>query len=252
MAEQFALDYAGLATWTGQLRHRPLFVTISGAHLYGFPSPDSDIDLRGCHLAPLADIVRLDPPEETLERKDVLAGIEVEHVSHEIRKYLSLLVKNNGYVLEQIFSPLVVLGGSFLERLRPVARQCITRHHYHHYRGFFQTELRLLEKESVKRVKPILYSYRVLLTGIHLLRTGEVEANLPRLNESFRLPYIDELIAMKRTELAQAQELDWAFHLSELKRLEGALDQAFAESQLPEDRDRESINRFLVELRLEG
>ena len=31
----------------------PLFVTVSGAHLYGFPSPDSDIDLRGCHLMPL-------------------------------------------------------------------------------------------------------------------------------------------------------------------------------------------------------
>ena len=27
----------------------PLFVTVSGAHLYGFPSPDSDLDLRGCH-----------------------------------------------------------------------------------------------------------------------------------------------------------------------------------------------------------
>ena len=25
-----------------------LFATISGAHLYGFPSPDSDYDLRGC------------------------------------------------------------------------------------------------------------------------------------------------------------------------------------------------------------
>ncbi|MCY2968509.1 MAG: hypothetical protein NT069_33605, partial [Planctomycetota bacterium] len=38
---------------------------------------------------------------------------------------------------------------------------------------------------------------RVLLTGIHLMRTGVVEANLPRLNESARLPYIDELIACK-------------------------------------------------------
>ncbi len=26
-----------------------LFATISGAHLYGFPSPDSDFDLRGAH-----------------------------------------------------------------------------------------------------------------------------------------------------------------------------------------------------------
>ena len=27
-----------------------LFATISGAHLYGFPSPDSDYDLRGVHV----------------------------------------------------------------------------------------------------------------------------------------------------------------------------------------------------------
>lgn len=27
--------------------YRLLFATISGAHLYGFPSPDSDFDLRG-------------------------------------------------------------------------------------------------------------------------------------------------------------------------------------------------------------
>ncbi|MGH3861389.1 DNA polymerase beta superfamily protein [Actinokineospora sp.] len=30
--------------------HPPVFATVSGAHLYGFPSADSDIDLRGVHL----------------------------------------------------------------------------------------------------------------------------------------------------------------------------------------------------------
>jgi predicted nucleotidyltransferase len=30
-----------------------IFATISGAHLYGFPSPDSDYDLRGAHVLPL-------------------------------------------------------------------------------------------------------------------------------------------------------------------------------------------------------
>ena len=34
-----------------------VFATISGAHLYGFPSPDSDFDLRGVHLLPLKEIV---------------------------------------------------------------------------------------------------------------------------------------------------------------------------------------------------
>jgi hypothetical protein len=29
-----------------------MFATISGAHLHGFPSPDSDFDLRGAHILP--------------------------------------------------------------------------------------------------------------------------------------------------------------------------------------------------------
>jgi len=37
-----------------------LFATISGAHLYGFPSPDSDFDLRGAHVLPLDEVVGLE------------------------------------------------------------------------------------------------------------------------------------------------------------------------------------------------
>ena len=47
------------------------------------------------------------------------------------------------------------------------------------------------------RVKPLLYVYRVLLTGIHLMRTGRIEANLITLNEDFRLPYIGELVSRR-------------------------------------------------------
>ncbi len=34
-----------------------LFATISGAHLYGFPSPDSDYDLRGVHILPAEEVI---------------------------------------------------------------------------------------------------------------------------------------------------------------------------------------------------
>lgn len=37
---------------------------------------------------------------------------------------------------------------------------------------------KLFLEASPRQVKPLLYVYRVLLTGIHLMRTGEVEANL--------------------------------------------------------------------------
>src|SRR5690349_10857099 len=171
-------DTAALRRLVEGQQYAPLFVTVSGAHLYGFPSPDSDVDLRGAHLLPLRAVVGLDLPDETVERKLDLAGTEVELVSHDLGKYLRLLVKNNGYVLEQIFSPLVVTGQEFLDELRPLARRCITRHHYHHYRGFLATQRKLLDKQEPKVAKTLLYAYRVLLTGIHLLRTGEVEANL--------------------------------------------------------------------------
>jgi predicted nucleotidyltransferase len=230
-------------------RYRPLFVTISGAHLYGFPSPDSDVDLRGAHRLPLREVVGLDLPVQTVERKLDLAGLEVELVSHDLGKYLRLLVKNNGYVLEQIFSPLVVTGQDFLAELRPLARRCVTRHHYHHYRGFFATQRKLLDRQEPKITKTILYAYRVLLTGIHLLRTGEVEAFLPRLAQEYQQSFLIDLIAQKRQEKGTAPDLDWAFHDDKLRELEGRLEQAFQESTLPQERDRRSVSAFLVRWR---
>lgn len=229
----------------------PLFVTVSGAHLYGFPSPDSDLDLRGCHRLPLDRLLGLDPPaDETIERKLDLGGLEVELVTHDLGKYLRLLAKNNGYVLEQIFSPLVVTGGDFLGELRPLARRCLTRGHAHHYRGFLATQRRLLGRQQPKRLKAVLYAYRVVLTGIHLLQTGEVEAHLPTLAARYGLPDLTDLIARKRTESAPAGDLDWAFHDARLRALEAELERAHRESALPDDRDRPAVNQFLLGHRL--
>jgi predicted nucleotidyltransferase len=49
-----------------------LFATISGAHLYGFPSPDSDFDLRGAHVLPLDKVVGLEVRDETVEQKMIV------------------------------------------------------------------------------------------------------------------------------------------------------------------------------------
>jgi predicted nucleotidyltransferase len=75
--------------------------------------------------------------------------------------------------------------------LKAIATGCITPHHSYHYSGFAQTQWKLFEKERPCRVKPLLYVYRVLLTGIHLMQ------NLVKLNEVFKLPYIPDLIARK-------------------------------------------------------
>src|SRR3954467_15770759 len=162
-------------------RHGPsgsplLFVTISGAHLYGFESADSDYDLRGAHIAPLARVLRLPPPAETFEAMDKRSSPEVDLVTHDIKKFFSLLLKNNGYVLEQVFSPLVVHAMPEFQELRDLAHGCITRNHRHHFLRFAQNQWQLVLKSREPSVKGLLYTYRVLLAGIHLLRTGAVES----------------------------------------------------------------------------
>ena len=149
----------------------------------------------------------------------------------------------------QTFSPIVLLGQTFLDELRPIARRCITRHHYHHYRGFYARQRKLIDKEQPKRVKPLLYAYRVLMTGIQLLRTGEVEANLLRLNRHFGLTFLEDLIALKTVERATV-DLEWGFHAAQLAELESRLDRAYEESGVPDERDRQAVNELLVRLRL--
>jgi predicted nucleotidyltransferase len=232
-----------------------LFVTISGAHLYGFPSPDSDYDLRGVHLLPLEDVVGLAPGKETVEKSGIHDGLEIDLVTHDAKKFFGLMLKKNGYVIEQVLSPLVVHSTPEHEELKAIAVDCLTKHHAHHYFGFAGTQWKLFQKEDPPHVKPLLYVYRVLLTGIHLMRTGEVEANLLRLNETAKLPYIAELVERKLAgpEKGRLAQADLAFHQAEYERLRAELERAYQESRLPEvPKAAQALNDLLVRLRLQS
>lgn len=232
-----------------------VFATISGAHLYGFPSPDSDFDLRGVHLLPLETVVGLDEGKQTVEKEGIYDGLEIDLVTHDAAKFFALMLRRNGYVLEQIFSPLVVFTTPEHEELKSIGATCITRHHAHHYLGFAATQWKLFAKESPPRVKPLLYVYRVLLTGIHLMRTGIVEANLVALNESAKLSYLDDLISQKQTgpEKGTLAAADFEFHTREYERLTQELESAYEQSNLPEmPSGRSALNDLLVRLRLQN
>jgi len=43
----------------------------TGAHLYGFPSPDSDLDLKGIHLASTESVLGLRRMPEAFDRLEV-------------------------------------------------------------------------------------------------------------------------------------------------------------------------------------
>ncbi|WP_326822413.1 nucleotidyltransferase domain-containing protein [Streptosporangium sp. NBC_01756] len=177
----------------------PAFVTVSGAHLYGFPSADSDVDLRGVHVLPLEQVVGLRTGEETVTRSWVRHGVEVDLVTHDLAKFCRLLLRRNGYVLEQLLSPLVVATSSVHQEMAAAAPGCLTRHHADHYLGFARTQWRLFERSG--ELKPLLYTFRVLLTGVHLMRTGVLVADLTRLTGLAvgAPPYLADLMAAKRS-----------------------------------------------------
>ncbi|GAB2468980.1 nucleotidyltransferase domain-containing protein [Streptosporangium sandarakinum] len=224
---------AWLAEIPAEQPHALAFATVSGAHLYGFPSADSDVDLRGVHLLPLEDVVGLRAAEETVTRSWTRHGVEVDLVTHDLAKFCRLLLRRNGYVLEQLLSPLVVATSPVHEELAAAALDCLTRHHAHHYLGFARTQWRLFERSG--ELKPLLYTFRVLLTGIHLMRTGVLVADLTRLGGG--PPYLAELVAAKRDAehgAPPADGPDRARLERDVARLTAALEEARDASHLPE------------------
>ncbi|HEY7294865.1 MAG TPA: nucleotidyltransferase domain-containing protein, partial [Dehalococcoidia bacterium] len=120
---------------------------------------------------------------------------------------------------------------------------------------FAETQWKLFDKERPRRVKPLLYVYRVLLTGIHLMQTGEIEANLLRLNELYRLPQVPDLVARKLAgpERAVLPDADLPFHEAEMERLRGLRVEAGERSALPErPSGAAALNDLLLRLRLPG
>jgi predicted nucleotidyltransferase len=232
-----------------------LFATVSGAHLYGFPSRDSDVDLRGVHVLGVEEVVGLRHGPETLERTWWRDGVELDLVTHDVLKFVRLLLRPNGYVLEQLLSPLVVRTTPEHAEMVELAAGCVTSRHAHHYRGFATTQWRLFERTG--ELKPLLYTFRALLTGVHLMRTGRVLANLPELLEELNGPdHLPELIEAK--SLGEHRSLDELSVRPDAGRLERdvahwhtVLALAREESALPEHPGVEDgLNDLVLRLRL--
>jgi uncharacterized protein len=233
---------------------RVLLVAVTGSHNYGFPSPDSDIDLKGIHVAPTESLLGLDAPAETHDRLEVHEGTECDLTTHEAAKAIRLLLQGNGNVLERIHSRYQLVDTPELHELRALATGALSRRFFVHYRGYFRGVCQEHEKASALRAKPLLYAYRVALTGMHLLRTGEVVASLPELAPRYGFPEALELAAQKRAtaeKVVLAPEVD-ALHRAAWPKLLAALEAARDESPLPEEpANRSACDAWLKNTRLQ-
>ncbi|MBN9416717.1 MAG: nucleotidyltransferase domain-containing protein [Candidatus Eremiobacteraeota bacterium] len=231
---------------------QPLFATLSGAHLYGFESPDSDVDLRGAFVLPLKAVIGMHEPKETVSKTFDEHGLEIDLVCHDILKFCRLLHKNSGEVLEQLYSDLVVWPSPRLSELQNLFQPHIGKEFYFHYRGFLLNQRKLVEKPEAT-VKECLYGYRVALTGIHLLQSGQLNANLPSLLELFPEPEVGELIEEKQStrEHSPLEADRKQRHLKRLEELQGELEVAHANSPLPSSGGAlEELSEFVVRVRM--
>lgn len=111
---------------------RILFAVESGSRAWGFPSPDSDYDVRFIYVHPRDWYLSLTPGRDVIE---LPIAHDLDINGWELRKALNLMLKPNPVMLEWLSSPIryrwdeaacVALTG-FAAR---IAHQTACRHHY--------------------------------------------------------------------------------------------------------------------------
>ncbi|WP_428683221.1 nucleotidyltransferase domain-containing protein [Sphingopyxis sp.] len=148
---------------------RLLLAIESGSRAWGFPSPDSDYDVRFLYARPRRDYLALSPVRDVIERPIV---DEIDLNGWDIHKALELMLRNNSVLSEWIESPIHYRGADPV-----IARmaELIDRHFDPngfalHYAKLGRTSVaRWLQDESNVAVKRYFYALRPAL-AIRVLR----------------------------------------------------------------------------------
>ena len=231
---------------------RHLVVYLSGSHSYGFPSPDSDLDIKAVHTEATARLLGLATPAPSASRLEVVRGVEIDYTSNEIGAVLAGVLSGNGNYIERLLGELVLQEEPELAGLRPLVRRALSRRVYRHYRGFGFQQRTAFEGAGAPTAKQLLYILRTTLTGAHLLATGELVSDLRLLLDRHGLGDARELIEMKRA--GERSPLDsgvadrWRSRLDDLF---GLLELARESSVLPEEPDSAGeLEAWLIQHRL--
>jgi predicted nucleotidyltransferase len=221
---------ARLATTASEEGVRILYAAESGSRAWGFPSPDSDFDVRFLYAHERDWYVSLAEQRDVIERP--LDERRVDLAGWDIRKALRLLLKSNPALYEWLVSPIVYIDAPLRMELKALFEAAVSgRALAHHYwsiaRGQWKAEI---EGRSQVRLKKYLYIVRPLLSLAWVARhQGPPPMSIGDLMQSSDLApaprrAIEALLEEKRTtpELGARPpitEIDaWAVH--ELDRLD--------------------------------
>ena len=178
---------------------RILHACESGSRAWGFPSPDSDYDVRFIYVHPKDWYITLRDRKDTI---DLPIDDELDFGGWELSKALKLLWKSNAALLDWIQSPIVYLGDhTFLQELKTLAAQCFSQIAVmHHYQSMAKKYRDLCQGETVK-LKHYLYALRTTLIGKWIREKGSIPPilfqNMAQLLNEEKKVKILEMILLK-------------------------------------------------------
>jgi uncharacterized protein len=170
MTDRIAAALTALET---QANVRVLFAVESGSRAWGFPSPDSDYDVRLVYCHPAAWYLTLDEGRDTIEHpiNDLL-----DLSGWELRKFLRLLRAGNATPAEWLQSPIVYYerpgAADVLRTLLPATFN--PRPILHHYLGMVRRGVEEDLTTETVRLKRLFYALRAGLAARWVRKHGTV------------------------------------------------------------------------------
>lgn len=149
---------------------RILLAVESGSRAWGFPSVDSDYDVRFVYVRPLDDYLAIKPPRDVIECP--IEG-ELDVSGWDIQKSLRLLLKANPALNEWLASPIRYRWqATVADRLRSLAGRAPYRRtgHYHYFHLGRATYRKYIRKREAVALKKYFYVLRPVM-ALRWLRT---------------------------------------------------------------------------------
>jgi uncharacterized protein len=140
-----------------------LYACETGSRAWGFPSPDSDYDVRMIYMHEPDWYLSLFDKKDTIEFMSEDGELDI--TGWDIKKCLNLMWKSNGPLLERLQSPIVYREKEgILSSLRPYADKCFAPiSTMHHYLGMAKNSFSEIEGKEEVKLKKLFYSLRATL-----------------------------------------------------------------------------------------
>lgn len=228
----------------------PAFATVGGSHAFGYATELSDCDVHGVHILPLKQVIGLYGGSEVIERKVTEGEHEIEISTYDLKKFILLLVKGNGNILEDLYSPLIVHTSPLHEDLKILGKGCITKMCSSHYRGMAFNQQRRMQLNDVKK---LLHVYRCLLMGMHLMASGTLELNIAALAEEYHQDQVLDVILWKQSGMEGLDQKEMDQHSKIIEALQVSLVTETEKCSLPERTSietRQALENLLINARM--